>query len=119
MLSPHVTPFSSPHNTTTHARQVDELTADLHKRSGIPKHVEEMIRQFPKDMHAMSMFGAALFALQVRRSYVQFCCELRSASGLLLFLPDVVGFEGSRANRSPTPLPSCLTCCCHCSRCHL
>ena len=47
------------------ARQVDELTADLHKRSGIPKHVEVMIRQFPKDMHAMSMFGAALFAMQV------------------------------------------------------
>lgn len=46
-------------------RQVDELTADLHKRSGIPKHVEDMIRSFPKDMHAMSMFGAALFALQV------------------------------------------------------
>lgn len=47
------------------APQVDELTADLHKRSGIPKHVEEMIRSFPKDMHAMSMFGAALFAMQV------------------------------------------------------
>lgn len=24
-----------------------------------------MIRSFPKDMHAMSMFGAALFAMQV------------------------------------------------------
>lgn len=44
---------------------MDELTADLHKRSGIPKHVETMIRSFPKDMHAMSMFGAALFAMQV------------------------------------------------------
>lgn len=66
-LSPHATPFTAQHRGTT--RQVDELTADLHKRSGIPKHVEEMIRQFPKDMHAMSMFGAALFALQVRRSY--------------------------------------------------
>lgn len=45
--------------------QVDELTADLHSRSSIPKHVEDMIRAFPKDMHAMSMFGAALFAMQV------------------------------------------------------
>lgn len=43
---------------------MDDLTADLHKRSAIPKHVEVMIRSFPKDMHAMSMFGAALFALQ-------------------------------------------------------
>lgn len=46
---------------------MDGLTADLHKRSGIPKHVEEMIRAFPKDMHAMSMFGASLFALQVTK----------------------------------------------------
>ncbi|CAN0254641.1 unnamed protein product [Ectocarpus sp. 12 AP-2014] len=51
--------------------QVDELTADLHKRSGIPKHVEDMIRQFPKDMHAMSMFGAALFALQTESKFAK------------------------------------------------
>lgn len=59
-----VAPDVSPCASRLH-RQVDELTADLHKRSGIPKHVEVMIRQFPKDMHAMSMFGAALFAMQV------------------------------------------------------
>lgn len=49
--------------------QVDELTADLHARSAVPKHVEDMIRAFPKDMHAMSMFGAALFAMQVWRAW--------------------------------------------------
>lgn len=58
----HIKRKTFPRTTT---RQVDELTADLHKRSGIPKHVEDMIRAFPKDMHAMSMFGAALFAMQV------------------------------------------------------
>lgn len=53
--------------------QVDELTADLHARSEVPKHVKDMIRAFPKDMHAMSMFGAALFAMQVGEPAVDRC----------------------------------------------
>lgn len=57
--------YSGSFPPTTAVSQVAEVTADLHARSAVPKHVESMIRSFPKDMHAMSMFSAALFAMQV------------------------------------------------------
>lgn len=79
-------------------RQVDELTADLHKRSGIPKHVEVMIRQFPKDMHAMSMFGAALFAMQVSGFWGVLRCVVQFS--LFILSPTVSCFLAFRCVRS-------------------
>ena len=62
---------------------MDDLTADLHKRSTIPKHVEVMIRSFPKDMHAMSMFGAALFAMQACYAHIYFHSPAASETRML------------------------------------
>lgn len=40
------------------------LTHELHRRAKLPAHVENMIRAFPKDLHAMSQLSAAVLALQ-------------------------------------------------------
>jgi citrate synthase len=44
--------------------QVKSLTEELRKRSKLPKHVEPMIRAFPKTMHPMTQLTAALAACQ-------------------------------------------------------
>jgi citrate synthase len=44
--------------------QADQLTADFHARSKLPAHIEPMIRAFPKGMHPMTQFAAALTAMQ-------------------------------------------------------
>ncbi|CAN0506012.1 unnamed protein product, partial [Phaeothamnion confervicola] len=44
--------------------QMDQLTAELHARSKLPAHIEPLIRSFPKGMHAMTMFSAAVTAMQ-------------------------------------------------------
>lgn len=44
--------------------QVRALTEELHSRSALPAHVEQTIRNFPKNMHPMTQFSAAVLALQ-------------------------------------------------------
>jgi len=46
------------------ASQVESLRADLNKRASVPKYVQDMISAFPKDLHPMSQFSAAVLALQ-------------------------------------------------------
>ena len=41
------------------------LTKELHARAkGLPPHVSEMIRAFPKGMHPMTQFSSAILAMQ-------------------------------------------------------
>ncbi|EGC37805.1 hypothetical protein DICPUDRAFT_91550 [Dictyostelium purpureum] len=51
--------------------QVKELSKDLAKRSGLPTHVKAMIKAFPKDLHPMSQFAAAVLALQKDSKFVK------------------------------------------------
>lgn len=44
--------------------QVDALSAELHKRAVIPDYVYKCIDAFPKDLHPMSQFSAAINLLQ-------------------------------------------------------
>jgi len=44
--------------------QCDELTADLHKRSKLPAHVEPLLRSLPKDLHPMTQLSIGLNACQ-------------------------------------------------------
>ena len=44
--------------------QADALTAELHARSELPSHVEDMIRTFPKGMHPMTQLSSAILAMQ-------------------------------------------------------
>jgi len=44
--------------------QVEGVRKELVKRSAIPEHVVTMIKNFPKDLHPMSQFSAAVLALQ-------------------------------------------------------
>jgi citrate synthase len=46
------------------ANQVEVLRQDLASRGTIPEHVVTMIKNFPKDLHPMSQFSAAVLALQ-------------------------------------------------------
>lgn len=44
--------------------QTQALTNELHSRAEVPAHVEEMIRNMPKDLHPMSKFSSAVVAMQ-------------------------------------------------------
>lgn len=46
------------------AEEVAFITEDLHKRSALPKHVVDILKSFPKNMHPMSQFVAAIAACQ-------------------------------------------------------
>jgi citrate synthase len=46
------------------ANQVEGLRVELNKRSAVPEHVATMIKNFPKDLHPMSQFSAAVLGLQ-------------------------------------------------------
>jgi len=53
------------------AAQAASVTEELHKRSSIPAHVESMIKAFPKEMHPMSQFSAAVVGLQTESKFAQ------------------------------------------------
>lgn len=44
--------------------QVRGVTADLHQRASLPKHVEPLIRSLPKSMHPMTQLSIGLLACQ-------------------------------------------------------
>jgi len=44
--------------------QVESIRVELAKRSTVPEHVVTMIKNFPKDLHPMSQFSAAVLGLQ-------------------------------------------------------
>lgn len=46
------------------ADQTKGLSDELAKRSTLPDHVEDMIRNFPKGMHPMTQFSSAILAMQ-------------------------------------------------------
>jgi len=51
--------------------QVAALSADLERRAKLPEHVKKMIENFPKHMHPMSQFSAAVLALQTESVFAK------------------------------------------------
>jgi len=51
-------------NEVPTAAQARALTDELHYRAKLPSHIEGMIRSFPKTMHPMTQFAAAVTAMQ-------------------------------------------------------
>jgi citrate synthase len=51
--------------------QVQQLSQDLAARSSLPDHVIKMIDLFPKDMHPMSQFSAAILGLQTESAFAR------------------------------------------------
>jgi len=49
--------------------QVQGLTDDLRARRTLPAHIEPMIRAFPKNMHPMTQFSAALLACNTESKF--------------------------------------------------
>jgi len=49
--------------------QVEQLTQDLNSRAAVPQHVVNMIRNFPKELHPMSQFSAAVLGLQSQSKF--------------------------------------------------
>jgi citrate synthase len=45
------------------ANQVEGVRQELAKRAAIPEHVVTMIKNFPKDLHPMSQFSAAVYVM--------------------------------------------------------
>lgn len=51
--------------------QVESVRSDLMSRSKVPDHVVQMINNFPKDLHPMSQFSAAVLGLQKDSKFVK------------------------------------------------
>jgi citrate synthase len=51
--------------------QAQSVTKELQKRATIPAHVEATIRGFPKNMHPMTQFSAAVLALQTESEFAK------------------------------------------------
>jgi len=51
--------------------QMTALTEEWNQRAGLPKHVEHIIDAFPKHMHPMSQFSAAVLALQTESIFAK------------------------------------------------
>jgi len=49
--------------------QVDSLTAEFHKRSKLPAHVEPLLRSLPKNMHPMTALSVGLSACQTESKF--------------------------------------------------
>jgi citrate synthase len=50
-------------------QQTQELSHELFLRSDIPKHTKKMIAAFPKNLHPMSQFAAAILSLQSQSKF--------------------------------------------------
>jgi citrate synthase len=51
--------------------QAQSLTDELRNRRALPEHVTSMIRNFPKHMHPMTQFSAALLACQTESKFAK------------------------------------------------
>lgn len=51
--------------------QVKAFSADLASRSELPKHVVDMLDNFPKDLHPMAQFSAAVTALESESKFAK------------------------------------------------
>jgi len=51
------------------SEQVQQLSAELNSRSKVPAHVLDLIAKFPKNMHPMTQFSAAVLALQTESKF--------------------------------------------------
>jgi len=51
--------------------QADAVSRDWAQRARLPKHVEQIIDTFPKHMHPMSQFSAAVLALQTESEFAK------------------------------------------------
>jgi citrate synthase len=51
--------------------QVDSLSHEFYNRAALPKHVEVMIDNFPKNMHPMSQLSAAVLGLQTESEFAK------------------------------------------------
>lgn len=53
------------------AAQAKSVTAELHARSALPKHVEEAIKGFPRHMHPMTQLSSAVLAMQTESKFAR------------------------------------------------
>jgi citrate synthase len=51
--------------------QANGITHELHKRSKLPKHVVDMLNNFPKHLHPMSQLSAAVTAMQSESQFAK------------------------------------------------
>lgn len=71
--------------------QVDTLTAELHARSALPKHVVPLLNSLPKDMHPMTQLTIGLSACQTESKFAHaYATGVSKADYHLYALEDVL-----------------------------
>lgn len=78
------------------SNQVEGLRVELNKRSAVPDHVLNMIRNFPKDLHPMSQFSAAVYVIIGHFKHIGRCINM-------YFLFFYIALLCKRTANSPRP----------------
>jgi citrate synthase len=95
--------------------QTLEIVEDWKKRSQVPQYVYDILRTMPRDSHPMTMFSAAILAMQRESEFVQRYKEgmkkdkyweptFEDASNLLAKLPTIGAYIFRMKFKSDTPI---------------
>jgi len=95
--------------------EVDDVVQEFKARSRVPQYVKDVLRTLPRDTHPMTMFSAAILAMQRESVYVQRYNEgiskmeywdptYEDALNLLAKLPEIGAYIFRMKYRSDTPI---------------
>jgi len=94
---------------------VADVVADLRKRSAVPQYVKDLLRAMPRDTHPMTLFSAAILAMQRESKFAKAYKEgikredywdptYEDAMDLLAKLPEIGAYIYRMKYRADTPI---------------
>jgi citrate synthase len=97
--------------------QAEEVVADFKKRAQVPQYVFDILRAMPRDTHPMTMFSAAIVAMQRESKFAKFYAEgfnkmtawepmYEDSCDLLAKLPEIAAYIYRMKYKGDTPIAS-------------
>lgn len=97
--------------------QAEEVVEDFKKRAQVPQYVIDVLRALPRDTHPMTMFSAAIVAMQRESKFAKFYAEgfnkmtawetmYEDSTDLLAKLPEIAAYIYRMKYQGDTPIAS-------------
>jgi citrate synthase len=97
------------------AKQAEEVVEDFKARRPVPQYVFDLLRALPRDTHPMTMFSAAIVAMQRESKFAKFYKEsydrmtawepmYEDATDILARIPTIAAYIYRMKYRSDTPI---------------
>jgi len=98
-------------------KQAEEVVEDFKGRSAVPQYVFDLLRVLPRDTHPMTMFSAAIVAMQRESKFARFYKEsydrmtawesmYEDSTDILARIPTIAAYIYRMKYRSDTPIAS-------------